>query len=100
MEGGVPFDRVHGMHSFEYPRKDPRFNQVFNTAMINHSTLVLNKILDSYNGLERIGCLVDVAGGLGATLRIITSKYPSMKGINFDLPHVIQHGRPTLVLNM
>ncbi|KAK8695449.1 hypothetical protein V6N13_000610 [Hibiscus sabdariffa] len=91
MEGGVPFDRVHGVHSFEYPGKDPRFNQVFNAAMINHTTLVLKKILDSYNGFEQIGCLVDVAGGLGVTLGLITSKYPSIKGINFDLPHVIQH---------
>ncbi|KAK8598141.1 hypothetical protein V6N13_095531 [Hibiscus sabdariffa] len=91
MEGGVPFDRVHGMNAFEYPGKDPSFNHVFNTAMINHTTLVLKNILDSYNGFEHIGCLVDVAGGLGITLSLITSKYPSIKGINFDLPHVIQH---------
>ncbi|KAL4284426.1 hypothetical protein GQ457_16G006110 [Hibiscus cannabinus] len=91
MEGGVPFDRVHGMHSFEYPGKDPSFNQVFNTAMINHTTLVLKSILHSYNGFEHIGCLVDVAGGVGVTLGFITSKYPSIKGINFDLPYVIQH---------
>ncbi|KAK8598083.1 hypothetical protein V6N13_095474 [Hibiscus sabdariffa] len=91
MERGVPFDRVHGMHSFEYPGKDPRFNQVFNTAMINYTTLVLKNILHSYNGFEHIGCLVDVAGGLGVTISFITSKYPSIKGITFDLPHVIQH---------
>ncbi|KAL4285274.1 hypothetical protein GQ457_16G006680 [Hibiscus cannabinus] len=91
MEGGVPFEKVHGMNVFEYPGKDPSFNQVFNTAMINHTTLVLKNILDNYNGFEQIGCLVDVAGGLGVTLSLITSKYPSIKGINFDLPHVIQH---------
>ncbi|GMI97420.1 caffeate O-methyltransferase 1, O-methyltransferase 1, O-methyltransferase 3 [Hibiscus trionum] len=91
IEGGVPFDRVHGMNAFEYPGTDPRFNQVYNTALINHTTLVLKKILDSYNGFEQIGCLVDVGGGLGIALSLITSKYPSIKGINFDLPHVIQH---------
>ncbi|KAK8991008.1 hypothetical protein V6N11_062034 [Hibiscus sabdariffa] len=91
MEGGVPFERVHGMNAFAYPGKDPSFNQVFNTAMINHTTLVFKNILYNYNGFEQIGCLVDVAGGLGVTLSLITSKYPSIKGINFDLPHVIQH---------
>ncbi|XVE66009.1 hypothetical protein DITRI_Ditri08aG0047200 [Diplodiscus trichospermus] len=91
LEGGVPFDRVHGTNAFEYPGKDPRFNQVFNTAMINHTTIVLKKILESYNGFEQLNSLVDVGGGLGVTLSIITSKYPSIKGINFDLPHVIQH---------
>ncbi|GMI97419.1 caffeate O-methyltransferase 1, O-methyltransferase 1, O-methyltransferase 3 [Hibiscus trionum] len=88
---GVPFDRAHGMNAFEYNGMDPRINQVFNTAMINHTTLVLSKILHNYNGFEQVGCLVDVGGGLGITLSLITSKYPSIKGINFDLPHVIQH---------
>ncbi|KAK8598133.1 hypothetical protein V6N13_095523 [Hibiscus sabdariffa] len=74
MEGGVPFERVHGMNVFAYPGKDPSFNQVFNTAMINHTTLVLKNILDNYNGFEQISCLVDVAGGLEITLSLITSK--------------------------
>ncbi|XVF47347.1 hypothetical protein PTKIN_Ptkin03bG0101900 [Pterospermum kingtungense] len=91
LEGGVPFDRVHGMHAFEYPGRDPRFNQVFNTAMINYTTMVMKKIMKSYKGFEHLNSLVDVGGGLGVTLGIITSKYPSIKGINFDLPHVIQH---------
>ncbi|XP_022754232.1 caffeic acid 3-O-methyltransferase-like [Durio zibethinus] len=91
LEGGVPFDRVHGTNAFEYPGRDPRYNQVFNTAMINHTTIVLKKILESYNGFEQLNRVVDVGGGLGVTLSIITSKYPSIKGINFDLPHVIQH---------
>ncbi|XP_058195788.1 cathecol O-methyltransferase 1-like isoform X2 [Rhododendron vialii] len=91
-EGGIPFDKVHGMHAFEYPGKDPRFNEVFNKAMINHTTIVLNKILrSSYEGFEQVQKLVDVGGGLGVTLNLITSKYPHIKGVNFDLPHVIQH---------
>ncbi|TYI65019.1 hypothetical protein E1A91_D09G128500v1 [Gossypium mustelinum] len=89
--GGVPFDRVHGTNAFEYPGKDPRFNQIFNTAMINHTGLVLKEILHSYKGFQQLSSLVDVGGGLGITLNLITSKYPSIKGINFDLPHVIKH---------
>jgi len=90
-EGGVPFNRVYGTHAFEYPKLDSRFNEVFNTAMINHTTLVMKKILESYNGLEGIKRLVDVGGGLGINISFITSKYPHIHGINFDLPHVIQH---------
>jgi len=91
IEGGVPFDRVHGTHAFEYPRLDPRFNEVFNTAMYNLSTLVIQKILEAYNGFKHIKQLVDVGGSLGNTLKAITTKYSHVKGINFDLPHVIQH---------
>ncbi|TYI25842.1 hypothetical protein ES332_A05G075800v1 [Gossypium tomentosum] len=86
IEGGIPFNRVHGMHAFEYPGKDPRFNHVFNTAMMNHITLGFVQHLSQV--------IVDIGGGLGVSLRFITSKYPSVKGINFDLPHVIQHAPP------
>ncbi|OMO70073.1 O-methyltransferase, family 2 [Corchorus olitorius] len=102
LEGGVPFDRVHGTNAFEYPGRDPRFNQIFNTAMMNHTTIVMKKILETYKGFEKLNRVVDVGGGLGMTLSIITSKYPSIKGINFDLPHVIKHapaypGQPTSI---
>ncbi|KAM5555801.1 caffeic acid 3-O-methyltransferase [Rosa sericea] len=90
VEGGIPFNRVHGTHAFEYPGLDPRFNQVFNTAMFNHTTIVIKKILDLYKGFEHVKQLVDVGGGLGVTLSLITSRYPHIKGINFDLPHVIK----------
>ena len=84
------------MHAFEYPSVDPRFNQVFNTAMLNHTTIVIKQILESYKGFEQLRQLIDVGGGLGVTLNLITSKYPHIKGINFDLPHVIQHAPPYL----
>ena len=91
LEGGIPFNRVHGTHVFKYPELDPRYNKVFNTAMYNYSTIVIKKILEAYKGFEHISRLVDVGGGLGVTLGHITSKYPRIKGVNFDLPHVIQH---------
>ena len=91
LEGGVPFDRVYGMHAFEYPSVDPRFNDVFNKAMLSHTTIVMKRVLECYEGFENINRLVDVGGGLGINLKLITSKYPHIKGINFDLPHVIEH---------
>ncbi|ESW11022.1 hypothetical protein PHAVU_009G258900 [Phaseolus vulgaris] len=89
-EGGIPFNRVHGTHAFDYPRLDSRFNKAFNTAMINHTTLVMKKVVESYKGFEGIKTLVDVGGGLGININLVTSKYPDIHGINFDLPHVIR----------
>ncbi|XP_057973991.1 caffeic acid 3-O-methyltransferase-like isoform X2 [Malania oleifera] len=89
LEGGIPFNRAYGMTAFEYPATDPRFNRVFNQAMSNHTTLIMKKILDAYRGFEELKVLVDVGGGIGVTLNLITSKYPHIKGINFDLPHVL-----------
>uniref|UniRef100_A0A2N9F5J4 caffeate O-methyltransferase n=1 Tax=Fagus sylvatica TaxID=28930 RepID=A0A2N9F5J4_FAGSY len=89
LEGGIPFNRAYGMTAFEYPATDKRFNRVFNQAMSNHTTLIMKKIVDVYKGFEGLEVLVDVGGGIGVTLNIITSKYPQIKGINFDLPHVL-----------
>ncbi|RWR86531.1 caffeic acid 3-O-methyltransferase 1 [Cinnamomum micranthum f. kanehirae] len=89
LEGGVPFDKAHGMSVFEYLTTDPRFNNVFNKGMLNPTTIVMKKILETYKGFEGLNEVVDVGGGVGATLHIIISKYPHIKGINYDLPHVI-----------
>ncbi|XP_028089439.1 LOW QUALITY PROTEIN: probable inactive methyltransferase Os04g0175900 [Camellia sinensis] len=91
VEGGIPFNRVHGDTAIAYCGKDPRFNDVFNKALFDHTNIVMRKILESCKGFEQLKHLVDVGGGLGVALNIITSKYPYIKGINFDLPPVIQH---------
>jgi flavonol 3-O-methyltransferase/caffeic acid 3-O-methyltransferase len=33
--------------------------------------------------------LVDVGGGTGSSLALIAAKYPHIRGINYDLPHVV-----------
>ncbi|KAF7133514.1 hypothetical protein RHSIM_Rhsim09G0210100 [Rhododendron simsii] len=90
LDGGIPFNKAYGMTAFDYHGTDPRFNKVFNQGMSNHSTITMKKILETYQGFEGLTSLVDVGGGIGATLQMILSKYPTIKGINFDLPHVIE----------
>ncbi|GJX19934.1 caffeic acid 3-O-methyltransferase-like protein [Tanacetum coccineum] len=91
LEGGIPFDMVHGANTFELPALNTKFNELFNNAMVNHSTIVMTEILKCYNGFDNLNSLVDVGGGLGVTINMIVSKYPLIKGINYDLPHVIKH---------
>ncbi|XP_015948094.1 anthranilate N-methyltransferase [Arachis duranensis] len=78
LEGGVPFVRVNGMHAFEYPSVDPRFNDVFNKAMISHTSILMKRVLESYEGFNNINTIIDVGGGLGINLKMITSKYPNI----------------------
>lgn len=89
LDGGLPFSKAHGMTMYEYSKTDARLNRVFNEAMRNYSTIITGKLVELYTGFHDVGVLVDVGGGLGATIGAITSKYPHIKGINFDLPHVI-----------
>ncbi|KNA15947.1 hypothetical protein SOVF_093740 [Spinacia oleracea] len=90
LDGGIPFNKAYGMTAFDYHGTDPRFNKVFNNGMSNHSTITMKRILDTYKGFEGLSTLVDVGGGTGATLNMILSKHTTIKGINFDLPHVIE----------
>lgn len=85
------FKKVNGMSMYEYMETDPTLKPLFHKAMSDLSTMHMKLILETYKGFEGISTLVDVAGGTGQTLSIIISKYPSIKGINFDLPHVAHH---------
>lgn len=91
LEGKIPFNTAFGMTLFEYCAMDQKYRNTFNQAMSDLSVIYMKKILDTYTGFEGLDSLVDVGGGVGATLNMITSKYPSIKGINFDLPHVIDN---------
>ncbi|KAI3983981.1 hypothetical protein MKX01_035108 [Papaver californicum] len=54
MEGGIPFNRGHGI-------VDLRFNQVFNKATSDHTTLTMKKkVLETYKRFEGIEVLVVV----------------------------------------
>ncbi|XP_042480565.1 caffeic acid 3-O-methyltransferase-like isoform X2 [Macadamia integrifolia] len=89
LEGGIPFHNEYGMSAFEYQGVDPRFNVLFNEAMEGQTIITMNNLLQVYKGFEGLNSVVDVGGGFVVALKMITSKYPSIKGINFDLPYVV-----------
>ncbi|CAK8539025.1 unnamed protein product [Lathyrus sativus] len=88
-EGGLPFNNAFGMNTFEFQGINPRFNKLYNNAMSDISCIRMKKILATYSGFEGLGSIVDVGGGIGTVANMIVSKYPNIKVINFDLPHVI-----------
>ncbi|VVB11303.1 unnamed protein product [Arabis nemorensis] len=58
LEGGIPFNKAFGMDAFEYQGPDPRFNKVFNNGMSKHTTIVMNKILETYKSFKGLYSLV------------------------------------------
>ncbi|CAA7022844.1 unnamed protein product [Microthlaspi erraticum] len=89
LEGKDAFTSAHGMKLFEYVSSNKQFGEMFNKAMSEASTLTIEKVLEVYKGFEDVNTLVDVGGGIGTVLGLVTSKYPHIKGINFDLPSAI-----------
>ncbi|KAK6243536.1 hypothetical protein QUC31_009945 [Theobroma cacao] len=78
------------MDLFERAAKNDAISGKFNNTMGNLTAIIMKKVLEIYKGFEGINQLVDVEGRLGTNLKLIVSKYPQIKGINFDLPHVIK----------
>ncbi|KAJ4819417.1 O-methyltransferase family protein [Rhynchospora pubera] len=89
LEGGIAFEKAHGMKAFEYVGTYPSCRRLFDKAMKDNSTFFLKKMLETYQGFKDVHVLVDVGGGVGVALGKIVSKYPHIKGINFDLPDAI-----------
>ncbi|KAJ9176906.1 hypothetical protein P3X46_012170 [Hevea brasiliensis] len=90
VEGGGTFEKAHGMRVMEYMGKDMRFGEKFKGSMRDFNTLLMHRILDIYDGFQGLKSLVDVGGGDGSLLNMIVSKYPSIKGTNYDLASVIE----------
>ncbi|KAG2239144.1 hypothetical protein Bca4012_023915 [Brassica carinata] len=91
-EGGASaWERANGALVFEYMKKNETTKKDFNESMMSHTTIVMNKILENYDGFEsmRDFTLVDVGGGIGTNLFQVLSKFPHLKGVNFDLPHIV-----------
>jgi len=88
------FESVYGMPSYEYMEKDTELNQIFFKAMAHAAPVELKRVIKVYKGFEGLSTLVDVGGGIGQALKLILSAYPSIKGLNFDLPQTIQDAPP------
>ncbi|EMS46655.1 Eugenol O-methyltransferase [Triticum urartu] len=87
--GQTAFKRTHGVPMGEHLGRNPRVLGVVDKAMVQISVMVTSKLLERFHGFDDVAVLVDVGGGTGSTLEMITSRYKHIRGINFDLPHVI-----------
>ncbi|XP_043719655.1 caffeic acid 3-O-methyltransferase-like [Telopea speciosissima] len=92
--GGFPFYKAHGENAVDYLGKNPELIKNFKSCIFDYNALFMNKVLDTYKGFEGLRVLVDVGGGNGQILGMIVSKYPSIKGINLDLPNVTEKALP------
>lgn len=90
LEGGLPFYKAHGMEAVEYVGKDARFCEILKGSLKYFNPMLMKKILEKYKGFEGLKSLVDVGGGDATILNMIISKYPTINGVNFDLPSVIE----------
>jgi len=90
--GKMSWDKVFGKPVFEYLSEHHDKARIFDAAMVGIHGRESNAVLDAYD-LSGIEVIADIGGGNGSQITEILKKYPKMRGILFDLPHVIDRAR-------
>jgi hypothetical protein len=86
--GENAFRHAHGVGAWEYRARHPEEAAVFDRAMADLTRRSQRLIMDAYD-FARFATVVDVGGGRGALLAMLLATHPHMRGVLFDLPHVI-----------
>jgi len=91
MANGRPsFQNAHGEDVWRYAAANLDHSNLINEAMACDAKLVLPVIIETCGeAFDGVQSVVDVGGGNGTAMRILVQALPSIRGINFDLPHVI-----------
>jgi len=81
-------EKTLGQPVFEYFRDNADESEVFNAAMVSFTNFSIPAILEAYDfsGIQK---LVDVGGGHGSVVGSILQKHPTLRGVLYDLDHVV-----------
>jgi O-methyltransferase domain/Dimerisation domain len=93
--GGTAVKKFTGSEAFEYFEQDKAEGELFNAAMTSFSAALMPAVLEAYD-FGGLGTLADVAGGHGFALTSILQEHSDLRGILFDLPHVVSGAKPRI----
>jgi len=90
LETGKPgFDKVWGMPIFDYFAQHPDEASHFSNAMVGFHGSEPPTVAEAYD-FEGLQTIVDVGGATGNMLAALLSRHPGLRGVLFDLPHVVR----------
>lgn len=87
--------KAFGQPLFEYLPGNPELAALFDGGMTAIHGPETPAMLEAFD-FSGIGTLADVGGGNGSLLMSVLRKYPAMKGILFDLGHVIERATASI----
>ncbi|MBA3691288.1 MAG: methyltransferase [Actinobacteria bacterium] len=93
--GEPSFARHFGATFWEWLAANPREAATFNDTMRRRTASLLDAALPSIDWPEQ-GTVVDVGGGNGLLLERLLAIRPELRGVIFDLPHVVDEARAIL----
>jgi hypothetical protein len=93
--GEIAFDKAFGEPVWEFFAKHPENAQIFNDAMSGMTAQAESALHAAYD-FAGITTILDVGGGHGGLITSILTRHPSMRGILFDAPVVVQGAAPKI----
>jgi hypothetical protein len=87
--GKPAFEQIYNLPLFDYLSQNSEVKDTFNEAMTGVAISLHMSVASSYD-FSSIKTLVDVGGGQGTLISSILKANPEMRGILFDLPHVVE----------
>ena len=93
--GEVPFEKSFGEDFYSYISKNSDAKRMFNSLMSLYSSIAIDSILNKYDfsGFKKI---VDIGGGEGNIISRILEKNEDVRGVIFDLPHMLEDSKSYL----
>jgi hypothetical protein len=96
IQTGEPgFNKVYGAPVFDYIPTHPELGPIFDAGMTSLNFYETPAMLDACD-FTGISVLADIGGGNGSLISAVLARYPNMKGILFDLGHVVGRAKENL----
>lgn len=87
--GKQALEKIYGAHIFDFLKQHPAEGQIFHDAMTELSMIDGPAVAEAYD-FEGIHSIVDVAGGHGFLLATILERNPHVRGMLYEVPHVVE----------
>lgn len=93
--GRSAFEQVHGRPYYRHLDHDIDYRERFIRSCEAQNRIVLRSLAPAYEW-SQCGTIVDVAGGNGAFIAGLLAWNPMLRGVVFDLPHVVTNAPAVL----
>jgi hypothetical protein len=93
--GEPGFNKVHGRPLFEFFGAHPEIAPVLDAAMTSIHGYETAAMVAAYD-FGGVRVLADIGGGNGSLIRTVLQRYPKLRGILFDLGHVVGRTKESL----
>ncbi len=94
--GEPAFEHVYGMPLFDYYSEHPEAARVGAAGLSARSGGENAAVLAAYD-FTAVDSVTDVGGGEGSLLRTVLGAHPHLRGVLFEMPHVVEMARTALV---